>query len=187
MRSLFNIHAGEYLVGSKLETHQRKPNVWIPSKDVGIDLLVSCKNSKNLTSIQVKFSKDYNFCKFPRRSQDDGSEDGFLAGGWWQFKSDKIVKSTADYWVLVLYSANKNIGTHFIVLKPAVLLSRLQSLRGHDKKTLNTYLEIHEKNKCFETRQLKKAGRQRLDQIDIKRDFTEFLDKDLNTIFEDWD
>jgi hypothetical protein len=184
MRSLFNIHAGEYLVGSKLETHERKPNVWIPSKDVGVDLLVSCKNTKNFTSIQVKFSKDYNF---PHGSQDDDSKDGFVAGGWWQFKSDKIVKSTADYWVLVLYSANRKIGTHFIVLKPAVLLSRLQSLRGHDKKTLNTYLEIHGKDKCFETRQLRKSGRQRLDKIDIKRDFTEFLDQKLNTIFEDWD
>ena len=182
MRSLFTIHQGEYLVGSKLETHKRKPNIWIPTKDVGVDLLVSCKETNNTTSIQVKFSKDYNIT--------NRTQDNFLAGGWWQFKAEKIAKSTADYWVLVLYSANKRVKTQFIVLKPAVLLSRLQSLRGHNKKTLNTYLEIletHKQKMCFETRQLKKAERQRLDQIDIRRDFTEFLDQNLDTIFEDWD
>ena len=73
MRSLFTIHGGEYLVGSKLESHKRKPNVWIPTKDIGVDLLVSCKKSKNTSTIQVKFSKDYNI--------PHGGKDGFLAIG----------------------------------------------------------------------------------------------------------
>src|SRR5690554_1866372 len=45
MQPLFTIHAGEYLVGSHIEQHLRDPNgdkvnVWVPSKDTGIDLLV---------------------------------------------------------------------------------------------------------------------------------------------------
>ena len=38
MRPLFTIHAGEYLVGERLEGNKRKPNVWVPTKDKGIDL-----------------------------------------------------------------------------------------------------------------------------------------------------
>jgi len=182
MRSLFTIHGGEYLVGSKLESHERKPNVWIPSKDIGVDLLVSCKKSKNTSTIQVKFSKDYNIAH--------GGKDGFLAGGWWQFKPDKILQSTANYWVLVLYSATKTIQTYYIVIKPAILLRRLQSLRGNEAKTLNTYLQVYKESNCItciETRQMKKAEKQCLNQIDKRRDFTEFLDGKLDKIFEDWD
>lgn len=41
MKSLFTVHAGEYFVGSHIETHYPKWNVWVPSKDTGIDLLVT--------------------------------------------------------------------------------------------------------------------------------------------------
>ena len=51
MQPLFTIHAGEYLVGSHIEQHLRDPNgdkvnVWVPSKDTGIDLLVADKTNK---------------------------------------------------------------------------------------------------------------------------------------------
>lgn len=46
MQPLFTIHAGAYLVGSHIKQHLRGPNgekvnVWVPSKDTGIDLLVT--------------------------------------------------------------------------------------------------------------------------------------------------
>ena len=46
MQPIFTIHAGEYLVGSHIEQKIRdksgnKFNVWIPSKDTGIDVLVT--------------------------------------------------------------------------------------------------------------------------------------------------
>ena len=53
MKSLFSIHAGEYLVGSHIEKSYPKWNVWIPSKDTGIDLLVT-----NLTFSQT-FTKKF--------------------------------------------------------------------------------------------------------------------------------
>jgi hypothetical protein len=37
MKTLFTIHAGEYLVGSHIEQHFRRVNVWIPSRDTGVD------------------------------------------------------------------------------------------------------------------------------------------------------
>ena len=41
MKPIFTIHAGEYLVGTYIEKNFKKYNVWFPSKDRGIDLLVS--------------------------------------------------------------------------------------------------------------------------------------------------
>ena len=43
MKTLFTIHAGEYLVGSEIEKLFKNYRVWIPSKDTGIDLLVTDK------------------------------------------------------------------------------------------------------------------------------------------------
>jgi len=60
MRSLFTTHAGEYLVGSFIEERYPKWNVWMPSKDRGIDLLVSDARNTRTVSLQVKFSKDFN-------------------------------------------------------------------------------------------------------------------------------
>ena len=59
MKPLFTIHAGEYLVGSYIEKKYSNWHLWVPSKDTGIDLLVTNKNNSKTSSIQVKFSKDY--------------------------------------------------------------------------------------------------------------------------------
>ena len=41
MKPLFTIHEGEFLVGSHIEKKFRDWNVWIPSKDKGIDFHTS--------------------------------------------------------------------------------------------------------------------------------------------------
>lgn len=41
MKPIFSIHAGEYLVGSFIEETYKDYNVWIPSKDTGVDFLVT--------------------------------------------------------------------------------------------------------------------------------------------------
>ncbi len=60
MKPLFTIHAGEYLTGEYIEKKYPDWNVWIPSKDTGIDFLITNKQNKKSVSIQVKFSKDWN-------------------------------------------------------------------------------------------------------------------------------
>ena len=59
MQPIFTIHAGEYLVGSYIEDKFKKYRVWVPSKDIGIDLLVTNSKNSKAVSLQVKFSKDY--------------------------------------------------------------------------------------------------------------------------------
>jgi hypothetical protein len=51
MKPLFTVHAGEYLVGSHIEAKYPKWNVWIPSKDTGVDLLVT--NARGTKSVSL--------------------------------------------------------------------------------------------------------------------------------------
>jgi len=55
---MFTIHAGEYLIGSYIEENFKNYNVWVPSKDTGIDLLVTNSKNNKAVSLQVKYSKD---------------------------------------------------------------------------------------------------------------------------------
>jgi len=59
MKPIFSIHAGEYLVGTHIEENYKNFNVWLPSKDTGVDLLVTDQANSKTASLQVKFSKDF--------------------------------------------------------------------------------------------------------------------------------
>ena len=61
MKPFFTIHAGEYLVGSHIESNFKKINIWVPSKDKGIDLLLTNSDNSKSVSVQVKFSKDFPY------------------------------------------------------------------------------------------------------------------------------
>jgi hypothetical protein len=171
MQPIFTIHAGEYLVGSYVEEKYKNINIWIPSKDTGIDLLLT--NSKNTKSIslQVKFSKD-----FLVTHMDGIFQKGLKSCGWWTLNYDKIKKSEADYWVFVLHSFNhKNM--QFVLIKPNELLTRLTHIHGKDK-TIQSYLWVTEKDKCWETRGLNKKDQILIANHSYKnenRDFTKYL------------
>jgi hypothetical protein len=45
VKSLFAIHAGEFAVGDFLERNFPNVNVWVPSIDTGVDLLVTDKKN----------------------------------------------------------------------------------------------------------------------------------------------
>src|SRR5438105_673883 len=59
MKPLFTIHAGEFLVASYIEQKFKDYLVWLPSRDSGVDLLLTDKHCKKAVSIQVKFSRDF--------------------------------------------------------------------------------------------------------------------------------
>jgi hypothetical protein len=81
MKPLFTIHAGEYLVGSHIEQHYGKVNVWVPSKDTGVDLLLSNRDATRTVSIQVKFSKDFLSTIMNPIFRQKGSQ--LKSCGWW--------------------------------------------------------------------------------------------------------
>lgn len=191
MQPLFTIHAGEYLVGSHIEQHLRDPNgdkvnVWVPSKDTGIDLLVTDKTNKNTTSLQVKFSKDFLLTHGRPEYRDK-----LLSCGWWTLNREKIRKSPADYWVFVLHTHDKN-AMQYVILTPQQLLKRLDAIRP-DVKSGMSYIWVTKDNgagqQCWETRGLNKSETDVLvlgdGRIAPERDFSGFLNS-WNVLFQSW-
>jgi hypothetical protein len=171
MKPIFTIHAGEYLVGSYIEKHLRNCEVWLPSKDSGIDLLVTNIRAGKNVGIQVKFSKDFlvtNMSPLYRK--------GLRACGWWTLNRDKIKKSKADFWVFVLYSFDIR-EPQYVIIKPKKLLSLLTGIHGNTKH-INMYLWVTKKNKCWETRAVGATEQHLIAEHAYKnsqRDFTKYL------------
>jgi len=59
MRPLFTVHAGEFLVGDRIERAFPSLNVWISAKDTGVDPLITDHSGQKTVSLQVKLSRDY--------------------------------------------------------------------------------------------------------------------------------
>src|SRR5687767_6091432 len=78
MRPLFTVHAGEYLVGAHIEQAHPRWRVWMPTKDTGIDLLVTNSKNRRAVSLQVKFSKDFN-----PTNRGVLLQNKLRAAGWW--------------------------------------------------------------------------------------------------------
>jgi len=150
MKPIFTIHAGEYLVGAELEKQCKDWEIWLPSRDVGTDLLIRHKTTRATKSIQVKFSKSWtethtnvNFRKY------------FRTQGWWSLKKEKIKNSPADYWVFALYSfdTSKN---DFLIFKKDELIKLYRSIDRWNLKTIQSYFWTLKNDTAFEGRGLKK-------------------------------
>jgi len=171
VKPIFTVHAGEYLVGSYVEQNFKDINVWVPSKDVGVDLLLTNKKNNKTASVQVKFSKDFlttHFAKFFQKK--------LKSCGWWKLNSKKLKYSPADFWIFVLYSHNQK-DIQNIIIKPKELLRKLQQVHGN-MKIIQTYLQVTIKNKCWETRGLNKKEQTLIalgEYSGDKRDFTKYL------------
>jgi len=181
LKPIFTIHAGEYLVASHLEENFKGLEIWLPTRDTGVDLLVtnpksSSQNSIRAVSLQVKFSKDFLGNKGGGKSAPSSINSKIKAGGWWTFKYDKIEKSQADLWVLVLYRFSHR-DFDFVVIEPKQLLERYKKL-GYSSGIIQSYIWVTENRQCWETRGLGKAEQEAIaDGIfkDSVRDLSQFL------------
>jgi hypothetical protein len=172
MKPLFTIHAGEYLVASHIEQHYKRVNVWIPSRDTGVNLLVSDHRSQRTVSLQVKFSKDFLYTMKPT-FQD--KESLLRACGWWTIDREKLRKSVADFWVFMLLGFNGRT-KDYVLIPPQDLLRQLESIHGSQGK-FQTYLWVTAKQ-CFETRGLSEQNRlkaARGEYEDPSRDLSQWL------------
>lgn len=180
MRPIFTIHAGEYIVASQIEKSLKEINVWLPSKDTGVDLLLTNRTNKKAISIQVKFSKDFNttYAKETLRPNIKGA-------GWWSLNKEKIKNSQANYWAFVLYSFENK--THdIIIIKPNELLKmfgnigRKVSVNKKGVETFQCYITVTKQNKAFETRELSVKDRILISDNQYKnkqRNLTKYLNK----------
>jgi hypothetical protein len=174
MRALFTVHAGEYLVGTFIEQRFRRVNAWVPSRDTGIDLLVSDGRNRRTVSLQVKFSKDFLVTHMGPDFQRQ-----LRACGWWTINRDKLRSSSADYWVFVLQGfASRTVD--FVIIPPGALWQRLKSIHG-SQKTIQSYLWVTEKAQCWETR-----GLSRTDQLLIAHGGYNGRLRDLTRWLNNW-
>ncbi len=172
MKPLFTIHAGEYLVASHIEQHYKRTNVWVPSRDTGVDLLVSDSRSRRTVSLQVKFSKDFLYTMKPIFQ---GKDSRLHACGWWTIDREKLRKSVADFWVFMLLGFNGRT-KDYVLIPPKELLHRLESIHGSQGK-FQTYLWVTDKQ-CFETRGLPERDRLKVARgefRDSSRDLSQWL------------
>jgi len=172
MKPLFTVHSGEYLVGSYIEEHYPKWNVWVPSRDTGIDLLVTNPQNKKAVSLQVKFSKDFNLTLRHILLQNK-----LMAAGWWTHQERKIKDSEADFWVFVLPSFIER-ETSFIIIPPRELLRRIHAIHGRSTNKIHSYLWVTKTGRCWESRGISKADQEMIafDHFSHRsRNFSEFL------------
>jgi len=173
MKPLFTVHAGEYLVGSFIEQNYKRLNVWIPSRDTGVDLLVSDRRNRNAVSLQVKFSKDF-LVDMGRRGA--AFQKQLRAWGWWTIDRNKLQSSPADLWVLVLLGFSERT-TDFVIAPPRELWRKLRRIHG-SPKTIQSYLCVSKRERCWETRGLKRTDQDRVVNGEFResqRDFTKWL------------
>ncbi len=176
MRPIFTVHAGEFLVGEHIEKKFPELNVWIPSKDTGVDLLVTNKNdSSKSVAIQVKMSRDYK----PAHATDDFSRK-LLAGGWLTLVHDKIEKSSADYWVFILVSHERKMEPRYIIISPVELLEKLVSIHGK-LKSYHFYPWVLDTGIALQGRGLSKKEKKELAAGSYS-----LGDRDLSTYLEYW-
>jgi len=151
MRPLFTVHAGEYLTGCEIEKRLgRKVNLWIPSKDEGVDILVTDRKNKRNVSLQVKYSRD-----FVRVGKSADRRLALRSVGWWTFNRVKLQNSKADFWVLLTYDGHGK-ESDFIVIPPKQLLNIYKRTSRNDK-TIQSYVWVSKDNKrAFEGRGLTK-------------------------------
>jgi hypothetical protein len=171
MKPLFTIHAGEYLVGEYIERNFPRWNVWLPSKDTGVDFLVTDTKNRKAVSLQVKFSKDHSFNGSPLLLS------RMLAGGWWSLDARKIQKSNADFRIFVLPSFVEK-ETSFIILSRDELVRSFKAIHGAAKQRIDFFLCVTKTKRCWEARNLHKADMELIafDRFEDKnRDLTLFL------------
>jgi hypothetical protein len=171
MRPMFTVHAGEYLVGAHIEHQFKKANVWVPTRDTGVDLLVSDQENRATISLQVKFSKDFLVTHHGPEFQKE-----LRACGWWTINRAKLAKSPADYWVCVLQGFASR-STDFLVVPRDELVRRLDAIHG-PRKLYQVYLWTTERNMCWETRGLTRAQERQVAHgsfADASRNLSEWL------------
>lgn len=175
MRPLFTVHAGEFLVGEHIEKTFSSLNVWVPAKDTGVDLLVTDAGASHTASLQVKLSRDY---RLPEATED--FDRSLIAAGWLTLDHNKIEKSPAEWWVIVLVSHERKMKPQFIVIPPSELLSRLIQIHGKSKK-YHFYPWVTKSGLCLEGRGLRKPERALLANGKLQ-----LGPRDLSTFLNNW-
>jgi len=168
MKPLFTVHEGEFLVGDYINRKLgRKFDVWVPSKDSGVDLLVTRKRREGkAVRLQVKFSRSFDIREELARH--------VVATSWFRLEPSKVRKSLADLWVFAVLTLKHE--EHFVVIPKRELQRRIPRNPG---KRWDLYLWVYDNGSCYQVRDLNTEDK--LETIhrgvrDRRRDFSEWLE-----------
>ena len=93
-----------------------KYNVWVPTKDSGVDLLVTRKRGNGrAVGLQVKFSRSFDIPEELTRH--------VLATSWYTLDPKKIRSSEADLWVFVFMTLRHE--RYFVLIPTSELRKRI--------------------------------------------------------------
>jgi len=168
MKPLFTIHEGEFLVGDYINRKfGRKYDVWVPTKDSGVDLLVTRKGHHGKpVGMQVKFSRSFDIHKELSRD--------VLATSWYTLDPKKIRQSEAQLWVFVFMTLQHE--RYFVLIPTSELRGRIPP-GGRSK--WNLYLWAYSRGTCYQVRDLNLE--ERLNAVhrgvqDPHHDFSKYFD-----------
>jgi hypothetical protein len=173
MKPLFTIHGGEYLFANEVEAKFPKLRIWLPGKDIGLDFLLTDEKCLKPLTIQVKYSRDFNWSKGAADIKEH-----IKSTGWYSINRKKLTNSTADYWVLLNYDGFRR-ATDFLFIKPADLLNKFNLLKRKGT-TIQSYITITDTRKAFDIRDLGKKEQPKVLDGSLDggvRDFTPYLNK----------
>jgi hypothetical protein len=181
MRPLFTIHAGELIVGEYIEKRFSTLNIWLPSRDTGIDLLVTNADASKAVSLQVKLSRDYKDT-YP----DAELHECLTSAGWVTIDDKKLAASSAQFWVFVLLCQDRRSRPQFLIISPAALRSRLAAVHAQ-AKAYQFYPWVMTSSHCIHGRSLSKQESKLIPSGQLPagdRDFSQFLNnwQPLNAI-----
>lgn len=173
MKPIFTVHAGEFVFGEHVEKNFQGLRLWVPTKDTGIDFLVSDSTGRKTVSVQVKMSRDYR----PTLAATE-FEKKLRAAGWFVFTHSALESSPADIWSIILISHERKSKPTFLNLAPKELLSCLVETHGR-QKNYHLYPWLFIDGRCIEGRGMNKSDKKAFiaSQYDIaSRDLSAFLD-----------
>jgi hypothetical protein len=170
MKPIFTIHEGEFLVGDHINRKfGRKYNVWVPTKDSGVDLLVTRKTGEGKpVGLQVKFSRSFDI--------PDELTRHVLATSWYALDPKKIRGSESDLWVFVFMTLRHE--RYFVLIPTADLRKRIPRDCG---SKWNLYLWAYSGGACYQVRDLNLEGRRNAVRRGVKE-----RNRDFSKWFENW-
>ena len=168
MKPLFTIHEGEFLVGDHINRRLgHKFDVWVPTKDSGVDLLVTRKRPRGASvGLQVKFSRGFSIGEEMARH--------LIATSWYTLDPKKIRTSRADLWMFVILTLKHE--EHFVVIPTRELQKRIPRGGG---RIWNLYLWVFDDGSCYQVRDLGKEEKLDVHHRGVRdrhRDFSQWLE-----------
>ena len=163
------------MVGQHIESKFKDKNVWVPTKDRGLDLLVTNKSNKRALGVQVKFSRDF----LPLMKLDPSATKALRSCTWFTLERAKIAQSTADIWVLVLLGFAKST-YDFVIIPPRELLKKLEQLHPRLER-YQTYVWVTKRERAWLTRGVSKE-----EQLKITANTYDHELRDLSPELNNW-